>query len=382
MNSIAPNETATKVNPTDDEIEIENQEELELNARPHQMGTNTEVRIAKEQSSVFELLRKEKNNTLVLAPDFQRIDVWDKKHQSELIESVLMGIPIPLIYLFEDENGIRQIIDGKQRITALKRYLEGQFSLTSLTMLPQLSGKKFDDIPPVLQAKLEDYQLHCYVIQPPTPELVKFNIFERVNRGGVNLNKQEMRHALYQGKSTELIRLIAESPEFQTATGGGVKSNRMRDRYLVLRFVGFYLRENNLLSPQITYHSNIDAFLALVMRFLNTKAPDTTLDTVKQACLKGLKNVHSILGNEAFRFTPKSGGNRRPINMGLFETLVFAFEQLDLSTINPEEALHLVEQAKLKIEDEGLFSGSIDTTDNVRARFEIANYIVKELNYA
>ena len=103
-----------------DDIEVEGQNELELTSAPHQMGTNTQIRIAKEQSSVFELLRKEKRGQVVLSPDFQRKDVWDRKHKSELIESVLMGIPVPLIYLFEDENGVRQIIDGKQRISALK----------------------------------------------------------------------------------------------------------------------------------------------------------------------------------------------------------------------------------------------------------------------
>ena len=83
---------------TDDTIEIENQDNLELTTHPHQMGTDTQVRIAKEQSSIFELLRREERGDLVLAPDFQRKNVWDRKHQSELIESILMGIPIPLIY--------------------------------------------------------------------------------------------------------------------------------------------------------------------------------------------------------------------------------------------------------------------------------------------
>ena len=92
---------------TDDTIEIENQDNLELTAHPHQMGTETQVRITKEQSSIFELLRREERGDLVLAPDFQRKNVWDRKHQSELIESILMGIPIPLIYLFEDEEGVR-----------------------------------------------------------------------------------------------------------------------------------------------------------------------------------------------------------------------------------------------------------------------------------
>lgn len=362
----------------DDVIEIEGQEELELTAHPHQMGTDTQLRITKEQSSVFELLRRESRGDLVLAPDFQRTDVWDRKHKSELVESILMGIPIPLIYLFEDEDGVRQIIDGKQRITALKDFLNNDFSLTELSMLPNLKGKKFNDIPPLLQSKLEDYQLHSYVIQPPTPEYVKFNIFERVNRGGVNLNKQEMRHALYQGRATKLIQVLAESNEFRLATGNGVKPNRMRDRYLVLRFVAFYLLITDQLSG-MQYRSDVDAFLATVMKYLNTKASATLIKHARDVCLIGMKNVYEVLGSEAFRFTSKNGGNRRPINMGLFEMLVFAFCYVEPHQINSTKAAILIEEWKIKIDNSDLFSGSIDTQENVNERFNIAQEITQGL---
>lgn len=368
---------------TDDEIEIEDQGNLELASHPHQIGTDTEIRIAKEQSSIFELLRKEERGVLVLAPDFQRKTVWDKKHQSELIESVLVGIPIPLIYLFEDENGIRQIIDGKQRITALKRFINNQFALTDLSMLPDLKGKKYQDISPLLQAKIEDYQLHSYVIQSPTPEFVKFNIFERVNRGGVNLNKQEMRHALYQGAATTLIQELAESPEFKQATGDGVKLDRMRDRYLVLRFVAFYLLITGQLKDQaIDYKSDVDGFLAAVMKYLNSNAPKEMIEHAKVVCLSGMQNVYSVLGNDAFRFQAKGDGNRRPINMGLFEMLVFTFCYIDPMQLDPQTSMEIVDNYKYRIDKEGLFSGSIDTTDNVNRRFQIAMNIMEKLKNA
>jgi hypothetical protein len=368
-------------NSYDDVIEIEGQDELELTSHPHQMGTDTQVRITKEQSSVFELLRREGRGDLVLAPDFQRTDVWDRKHKSELIESILMGIPIPLIYLFEDEDGVRQIIDGKQRITALKDFLGNKFPLSELSMLPNLKGKKFNDIIPLLQSKLEDYQLHSYVIQPPTPEHVKFNIFERVNRGGINLNKQEMRHALYQGKSTKLIQTLAESQEFRSSTGDGVKPNRMRDRYLVLRFVAFFLLVTNRL-PGIQYRSDIDAFLASTMKYLNTKAPVDLVEEVKESCLVGMRNVYQLLGHEAFRFTPKNGGNKRPVNMGLFEMLVFAFCKINISHVSKNRAIQIVEKWKEDIDENDMFSGSIDTQEQVNRRFNIAWQISKGLTDA
>lgn len=366
---------------TDSEIiEVEGQEELELSSAPHKMGTNTQIRIAKEQSSVFELLRKEKRGQVVLSPDFQRKDVWDRKHKSELIESVLMGIPVPLIYLFEDENGVRQIIDGKQRISALKLFIENDYSLTTLSMLPELTGKKFDEVDPFLQAKLEDYQLNTYVIQPPTPEYVKFNIFERVNRGGVNLNKQEMRHALYQGKVTDLLQSLAESIEFKQATGDGVKSNRMRDRYLILRFIGLYLLKTGQLK-NIEYRSDMDAFLASVMRFINNKATDEVIEHTRLVCLHSMSNVYQLLGSEALRFKPKGGGNRRPVNMGLFEMLVFVFCYLSQSDVSSNDASDTVDKYKLLIDDQHLFSGIIDSTEYVDMRFDMALEIIKGLKH-
>jgi len=368
-----------KMDEDNDIIELEDQDELELTSHPHQMGTDTEVRIAKEQSSVFELLRREGRGQLVLAPDFQRKIVWDRKHQSELIESILMGIPIPLIYLFEDENGVRQIIDGKQRISALKRYINNEYSLTDLSMLPDLRGKKFVEIPPLLQAKIEDCQLHSYVIQPPTPEYVKFNIFERVNRGGINLNKQEMRHALYQGKATLLIQFLAEHRSFKRATGDGVKSDRMRDRYLILRFVAFYLLMSGQL-PGVVFRSDIDAFLASAMKFINSKADEELLNKIKIVCITGMINIYSTLGTEAFRFASKSGVKRRPINMGLFEVLVMIFSQIELNRLPDHFYLkQLIEEYKKNLDELGVFSGAIDTTEYVKIRFEFAREMITRI---
>jgi len=366
----------------DDSFSLDGYDGLELTSHPYRMGSDTEIRIAKEQSSVFELLRRENRGSLILAPDFQRKDVWDRKKQSELIESILMGIPIPLIYLFEDENGVRQIIDGKQRVSALKKYLSDEFELTDLTMFPHLKGLYFSEIPKLLQAKLEDYQLHSYVIQPPTPEYVKFNIFERVNRAGMNLNKQEMRHALYQGKATKLIQDLAESSEFLDSTGRGVRPDRMRDRYLVLRFVAFYLFMNKKM-PMIEYRSDIDMFLASTMRFINIKASEELIESTAEACINGMRNAYIIGGGSIYRLEPKSGDKRRPVNMGLFEIMVYALSYIDIERLDPEINYSLlIGEYKNNLEAVGVFSSSIDTINYVNIRFEFALEITRALKNA
>ncbi|MCU6236787.1 DUF262 domain-containing protein [Morganella morganii] len=366
----------------DDLFSLDGYDGLELTSHPHQMGADTEIRIAKEQSSVFELLRRENRGSLILAPDFQRKDVWDNKKQSELIESILMGIPIPLIYLFEDENGVRQIVDGKQRVSALKKYLSNEFELTDLTMFPNLKGKRFSEIPKLLQAKIEDYQLHSYVIQPPTPEYVKFNIFERVNRAGMNLNKQEMRHALYQGKATKLIQILAESPEFIKSTGNGVRPERMRDRYLILRFIAFYLYENKEM-PMVEYRSDIDLFLASTMRFINAKAPDDLINKIKFACINGMENAYRLSGDNAYRLESINNKKRRPVNMGLFEIIVYALSYIDINRLDPNiNYSDIINEYKRNLEEIGIFGSSIDTINYVNIRFELALEITRKLENA
>lgn len=361
------------------EYELDGQDELDRTTVAHPMSPDTTIRIAKDQYSVFELLRKEKQQRIVLTPDFQRHDVWNNTDRSELIESVLLGIPIPLIYLFEDENGVRQIVDGKQRITALKRFVNNEFKLVNLKMLPNLVSKTFAEIEPYLQAKLEDYQLNTYVIQPPTPEYVKFNIFERVNRSGMRLNKQEMRHALYQGRVTKLLEELTTSGVFLAATSKGIKPERMRDKYLILRFIAFYLYRTQQLG-RYQYNADIDDFLAYVMKFVNTKATHEIINKIKQACNAGLSNAFNLLGEDAFRFKAKQNGKRRPINMGLFEMLVFALhdqDNLSLNSflLNKHDVIKQISALKQKLDEEGVFLSNIDSQAVVEHRFEMANKI-------
>jgi hypothetical protein len=107
-----------------------------------------------------------------------------------------MAIPIPPIYLFENQDGIKQVVDGRQRLSCLFDYINDRFKLVALKILTAENGKKFSDLIPLLQAKIEDYQILAYTIQHPTPEKIKFEIFERVNRGGTSAEKRKFRYHL------------------------------------------------------------------------------------------------------------------------------------------------------------------------------------------
>lgn len=340
---------------------------------------NAEVRVAKSQFSVLHLqtlcLRRKE---LIIDPDFQRHDVWTSRQKSELIESILMGIPIPLMYLFEDRNGKKQVVDGRQRIGAILDFLDNKFKLKNLRILSQLNEYYFKDLEPKLQGVFEDYQLFFYIIQPPTPERVKYDIFDRVNRGGTSLNKQEMRNALYRGRSTEMLDRLCGMPEFLLATGRSINKERMKDQYVVLRAIAFLMLHwgefNNIQSLQ--YRGDIDDFLARFMVYINDDASESLIAKYEALFCHAMSVSYDLLGENGFRFS----GNviRRPINMPLFEALtyLFSFIPKNIGFDKRTELLRNIEVVKERFDSSNYFSGNIDSTTSVSFRFDCINEIV------
>lgn len=347
---------------------------------------NAEVRVEKAQYSTMHLKRLvEERKELVIDPDFQRNDVWSPKQSAELVESILMGIPIPTIYLFEMKDGSKQVVDGRQRISAILNFLNNKFSLKDLKILPQCNGKNFSELDSKMQGIFEDYQLFFYIIQPPTPERVKYDIFDRVNRGGTRLTNQEMRNALYRGRSTVLLKELATSPAFLDATGKGISSKRMKDQHVILRSLAFYLlkkKQDAVIQENgeaIDYKSDMDDFLAKTMIFLNEKASKGLLDECRHAFITAMGNCLQVLGRDAFRFDSESG-NRRPINMPLFEVLMYIFSDNQLMG-NIEYTKAKVENFKKTFDHQQMFSGNVDSTVNLNERYELAEKLVKQISY-
>lgn len=348
---------------------------------------NAEVRVEKAQYSTMHLKRLvEERKELVIDPDFQRNDVWNAKQSAELVESILMGIPIPTIYLFEMKDGTKQVVDGRQRISAILNFLNNKFSLKDLKILPQCNGKTFSELDFKMQGIFEDYQLSFYIIQPPTPERVKYDIFDRVNRGGTRLTNQEMRNALYKGHSTVMLKDLAASSVFLNATGRGISSKRMKDQYVILRSIAFYLlkkKQHEVLEQNgeaIEYKSDIDDFLAKTMIFLNEKASKGLLEDCKNTFYRAMDNCYNVLGRDAFRFDSGSG-NRRPINMPLFEVLMYVFSDNKLME-DVDYTKKEVENFKRKFDHQQMFSGNVDSTTNLNDRYDLAEELIKQTSDA
>lgn len=181
-------------------------------------------------------------NALDLSPDFQRKrGIWNREKRSRFIESLLLRIPIPMFYVAEDEEENWIVIDGIQRISTIYDYVKGKFDLRDLEYLPyQL--QYYDNLPPSLQRRISETQLSINVVEPETPEEVRYNIFRRINTGGMLLNNQELRNALYQGPVRSYLRDLADTDEFLSATRKKIPALRMKDRESILRFFSFRLR--------------------------------------------------------------------------------------------------------------------------------------------
>lgn len=242
-----------------------------------------------------------------------------------------------------------------------------------MKILPNLKGY-FKDLDAKLQGIFEDYQLFFYIIQPPTPERVKYDIFDRVNRGGTKLNSQEMRNALYRGMATDLIKEIAASDVFKRVTDGGIESQRMRDQYVVLRAVAFYLYyKRQLTDPYscrpLEYKSDIDNFLAKTMIYLNEHLTAEQKNSYVSLFGKAYTQIADTLGTDAFRFAP-TGNKRRPINMPLMELLTLLFLIDDQLAYLPDTK-ERIDVIKQELDKSGLCKGNVDSSRSWNERLKM-----------
>lgn len=355
---------------------------------PDSVYPDAVLNIARDSASVFQLKRKwEKTPPMLnLAPDFQRGLVWNLKQKSELIESILMGIPLPLIYVKEDEKGVYIIVDGKQRLSTLFSFINNEFALGKLTILKNKKGCRFNDLTPLEQNKIEDCSLTLHVIKAPTSDRVTFDLFDRVNRGGTRLNNQEMRNALYQGNATELINKLAKKKVFVEATEHTIPENHMKDRYLVLRFVAFYLwQEHITIDPDtnelLEYKSNLEDFLGKTMRFLNRLNSEYyVFKELDFRFTHAMELSMQLLSFGGFRL-PSPPGKKRPINMAFFESFSYLLSRLKGDGEYFYNQIHEVYRQLICNKDYlDTLTRSVDSGKQTVRRYEIINNLINKLN--
>ena len=378
----------------DDQKDLEDYNTVDINieAEEKEQDENTDnypnlsIKIEQAQYSIFELKRKYDKDRICIDPDFQRNLVWTNKQKSELIESVIMQIPLPLIYLAENEDGKLVVVDGRQRLTTFFQFLDNEFRLKDLKILPQINGMNFNELEEShLYSRyvtiIEDTQLVVQIIKYPTKDRVRFDIFDRVNRGGTPLNKQEMRNALYQGNATKLLDELSKMKSFKDATGGAISPKHMKDKYVILRALCFYLLwRGNILDKnkkRMEYRSDMEELLGAGMNLFN-KMDLNSIFLLKQLFDRTMTRAYQCLGKDGFRI-PSNGKIRRPISMTLFDTLFYYFTCFDKTSVSNLEMKKGV--VELLQDEEYLRSlqHSVDSSVNVKKRFGKVKEKYKEI---
>ena len=277
-----------------------------------------DVNITPRNFSIETIVDRLAHDEIDLKPNFQRAGgLWSIEKQSQLIESLMLKIPLPTFYFNAASEEKWVVIDGLQRLTALRNFMveedeEKKLHLTGLEYLKEFEGYTYNELPRQYYRRIRETQIMVYTVEKGTPEEVVFNIFKRINTGGLILEPQEIRHALYQGKATELIGKLAKSQEFLKVTENKISTTRMADCEYVTRFVAF-----TELDYKKEYKGNIDNYLILAMKRLNSLS-DTELKKIEDNFNYIMENCYAIMGKYAFRRYGISS-KRGPINKAIFE---------------------------------------------------------------
>lgn len=173
-------------------------------------------------------------------PNFQRKYVWNNKLASRLVESILLNVPIPPIYLSQNEEFELDVIDGQQRLYSLYRFEDNQFALTGLDALKEFNGCRFHELPSKEQRKMKTHTLRCVLITNESHPEIKFDVFERLNSNTVPLNAQELRNCVHRGTLNELLGELVSGKDWLRILKKKAPDKRLRDEELVLRFFAFH----------------------------------------------------------------------------------------------------------------------------------------------
>ena len=311
----------------EEEQEDDSLEKIEVPFNPEELNIYTTT------ITVDLIIRRIKHNEIDLSPEWQRNEgIWGLIQKSSLIESLLLRIPIPVFYVAADKDEKWAVVDGVQRISTINDFLNKEFKLKSLEYLDQFNGFNYDEIPRHMQRRIDETQLTVNVIDSNTPDEVMFNIFKRINTGGLPLNGQEIRHALNPGEVRILLMELANSQEFKSATSNSINPRRMADRECVLRFLAFFI--NGWTNYTDT---NPDKFLGKIMKKIN-KMGHQEHENLKNSFIFAMNAAHNIFGQHAFRKIKSENSPKFPISKPLFEVW-----SVCLANCSPETVKILVE---------------------------------------
>ena len=277
-----------------------------------------------------------------LAPDFQRRERWTRKRKSRFIESIIMNVPIPPVFLGENQPGKWVVLDGRQRLMALDDFLRGKYRLGGLDVWKELNGKRFKDLGkmhaeeagrPGVKVALDiaitrRFIAAIVVMHNSSPE-VKYEVFDRLNTGGVIAEPMEVRNAIYRGPFNTLLHEVADSTAFRRLWGIPIDEPRrvrnpayraMVDLEMVLRFFA--------MERYLDFKGHLKDFLTATMADLDDKPADSMAER-KDRCMRAIESTLAALGEDAFTRVLDSGARSAIRSAPLADAVLCAMTSVD-----------------------------------------------------
>ena len=335
------------------------------------------------------LVKKIQKGIIKLNPDYQRNHRWDNQESSKLIESLILNIPIPTIYLSQDvdvdeevEDGVSRysVIDGQQRLTAIYGFMKNTYALEGLEVLHPLNEAYYKDLPPFLVRRLEERTIKCLRIDSTVDPQVKYDVFERLNSGAVQLESQELRNAVYRGKFNDLIKSLAKNEKFMKLLNINIKHvsednkvKKMQNVEYVLRFFAF---DNYEIANM---KKSLKKFLSDQMDKFNS-FDDKKLKKMSEHFLSVIDYIYDNMGEKAFAKYKVEDGKLKlqsKFNAAVYDALIIAVSEgmregtLKFSSQTQNKILDLYKNPK--------FIDSINGSTTDKSKISIRIEMMKEV---
>ncbi len=334
------------------------------------------IRVAQKMITVFQIehwISAKRGVKLNLSPEYQRNLVWNDVRKSALIESLLLRIPIPAFYLDEDSEGNKSVIDGMQRLTTIHSFLNNEFPLKKMQYLSHCENKYFKDLDAKLQGRIEDTELAVNILDEKCPQMVKFDVFRRVNTGGLPLNYQEIRNIMAAPKVRAMLQKMTECEEFSRATRGSVNDIRMGAQELCLRYLTileFYDWE----KMDFEYYYGLLKMMDYMILILNEKT-EQSMEKQLFDFRQAMRYSYEILGEYAFCKTQNS-----KVNKSLFTGWAVLFanigSDIDMSKVDPARIRQAYRERLTKDAD---FYSSVTSSTGTRRNILLSIDAIREI---
>lgn len=286
--------------------------------------------------SVYDIVRMIEDKDIRLDPDYQRNYVWDNKKASMLIESIILNVPIPVIYVSQEKDDSWSVIDGLQRLNSLKRFFDGKFKLSGLEILSELNKQDINTLNPKALRMLKNGLLRVIMITHDSNEEIKYDVFMRLNTGSVHLTEQELRNCLYRGSFNKLLKELTQNKIWQNLIGLKEPHKRMADRELALRFLAIVKHWDAEKGEITNYKGRMKSFLNDFMStYKNIDSRNS--DNWKNFFEETVEKVLDIYGENAFKRINIDGSRENSINRALMDVIMLSTAQHSIEELTPHK---------------------------------------------